>query len=347
MGLFLLAAAALTAATWSYGYRQALDPLAARGRSDLALAADRLVTQLQSYREAAVLLAEHPAFDALRGGGPVAPAEAVLQEGADKTGSLGMVYADPRAASLPPPGRFRSIWSGARFFDRATGGALGARLAGPGGPRSFSYAAPDFGPGGEVEGVLVVSVDLARLEQSWRGSLPSVWFTDASGTVVATNRTELLGWKKGTGDAVVSPAGEVFAVETERTGGHILRKQDWSPYVPRRALYLTEALPVIDMEASALVDVTPAQRMATLQAAAVAAVCSSSARSSFSRPSGGAPWRRRTPCWRPASPPAPAPCRRRTPRCAARWPSGRRPRPRCTARRPSWCRPASSRRWGR
>ncbi|EDZ48581.1 C4-dicarboxylate transport sensor protein [Rhodobacterales bacterium Y4I] len=59
---FLLAVAALALAAWSYGYRQALDSLAERSAADLALASDRVSTQLQVYQELAVLTAEHPAL---------------------------------------------------------------------------------------------------------------------------------------------------------------------------------------------------------------------------------------------------------------------------------------------
>ena len=57
---FLLAVAAVSAGVWRYGYLQALDQLARRGDADLALASDRLSTQLQVYRELAVLMADHP-----------------------------------------------------------------------------------------------------------------------------------------------------------------------------------------------------------------------------------------------------------------------------------------------
>ncbi|SFE20784.1 sensor histidine kinase [Roseivivax sediminis] len=281
VAIFLAAAAIVTAASWSYGVRAALDPLAARGRSDLALAADRLVTQLQRYREFAVLMADHPLLTARHTGGDRDAADRVLQEGADMTGSLSVVYADLSgdvlAASRGPwPQRMGAL----PFFERARSGALGARLetvparAPDDTParRVFSYAAPHFGASGRVEGVLVVSVDLARLEEVWRGSLPTVYFTDASGSVVATNRSELLGWRRGEGDRVISPAGRVYEVETVRRAGHVIRRQDWSPYVPESALYLTEALPVIGLDASALVDVAPARRLAALQASAVLAV---------------------------------------------------------------------------
>ena len=52
---FVLVVAALTAGVWYNGYGQALDQLARRGQSDLALASDRLSTQLQGYQELGTL----------------------------------------------------------------------------------------------------------------------------------------------------------------------------------------------------------------------------------------------------------------------------------------------------
>ena len=57
---FLLAVVALAGGVWRYGYLQALDQLARRAEADLALASDRLSTELQVYQELAVLLTDHP-----------------------------------------------------------------------------------------------------------------------------------------------------------------------------------------------------------------------------------------------------------------------------------------------
>lgn len=47
----------------------------------------------------------------------------------------------------------------------------------------------------------------------------------------------------------------------------------WGPYLPTNALHLVRPLPVIGMTGEALIDVAPARRLATLQAAAVAGLC--------------------------------------------------------------------------
>lgn len=272
---------ALGGGVWSYGYRQALDQVAARGASDLALAADRLVTQLQRYREFAVLMAEHPALVALTNGGSVEAAEAVLLDAADKTGTLAAFFADPSGRVLAASGA--GVMQGpvatqelaqSPAFRRALDGALGADHSNGGAfdQRTYRFAAPSFVPGGGVRGVLVVVVDIRALEQDWRGDLPTVYFTDQRGEVFMTNRSELLFWRRAGEGVMVAPDGRRIDGAVRRVAGHEIWQQDWSGYVPHRALYLATPLPVIDLDGVALVDVAPARRLAALQAAVVAAV---------------------------------------------------------------------------
>ena len=90
---FLAAVAALAGAVWRYGYGQALEQLARRAEGDLALASDRLSTQLQVYRELAVLMADHPALEGLDDPARARAAQALLLRVADKTAALDVVYA--------------------------------------------------------------------------------------------------------------------------------------------------------------------------------------------------------------------------------------------------------------
>ena len=170
--------------------------MAARGAADLALASDRLVTQLTRYRETAVLMSDHPVLMALAEGGDRGDAEALLLETVDKTSARAAYYAAPDGQVLASvSGPVPEDLAARPFFLRALDGALGAARDESSDPaaRSFSFAAPSFGPGGRVLGVLVVVVDVARLEQDWRGAWPTVWFTDAGGEVFITNRSEMLG----------------------------------------------------------------------------------------------------------------------------------------------------------
>ncbi len=274
IALYLAAVLALTAGVWAYGYAQALDQVAARGRSDLELAADRLVTQLQRYREFAVLMARHPTLDALHDGGERAQAEAVLLAAADKTGTLAAFYADTDGQVLAASnGTDLQDLAATPHFRRALQGALGVSLGLRDGQRRITFAAPNFGANGKVRGVLIAVVDVVELEQDWRGTLPTVYFTDESGQVFITNRSELLFWKRAGARVMMSPGGARYDVALQNVAGYEIWQQDWSPYVPQRALYLRTPLPVIGMEGVVLIDEAPARRLASLQAAVVAAVC--------------------------------------------------------------------------
>lgn len=275
IGLLLLAVTGLSAAVWVYGFAQALGPLAARGRADLALASDRLQTQLSRYRETAVLMAEHPAFAALGVGADRAAAEAVLQSVVDKTSALTAFYAAPSGQVLASarPGASGGLMQTA-YFQRALQGALGsAHGTMPElGRRAYSFAAPTFGADRKVRGVLVVVVDVDRLERAWSGARPSVYFTDATGGVFIANRSEMVGWQQQAA-GMQDRSGAILPVQDIRLAGQDLWRQAFSPYIPGLALHLETPLPVIGLTGEALVNVAPAARLASLQAAAFAALC--------------------------------------------------------------------------
>jgi len=275
--LFLIAVAAFSAAVWRTGYGQALDQVAQRGEADLLLATDRLTGQLQLYQQLAVIMAAHPALAAALEAGEGAGVRAVLVATADKTGALDVQLADNTGRVLASAkGMVDGQLAKSTYFRRAMTGALGeAHGINPvGGQRSYTFAAPIFGPDARVKGAVMVLADIGLVEAEWRGARPTVFFTDADGLVFITNRSELLFWQRAAGQEGLSPpsgpAGE-FAII--RQGVHVIWRESWSPYVPTRALHLARDLPVIGMRAEALVDVEPARRLATLQAGLVAAVC--------------------------------------------------------------------------
>ena len=275
---FLVLVAGLSAGVWRQSYVQALGPLAARGEADLALASDRLATQLQRYREFAVLMADHPALAGLDAASANRrrAASRVLLEAADKTGTLTAFYADTggRVLAAAHDVTPRDLTSAA-YFRRALNGALGAAHGSTAGfpQRTYSFAAPAFGPDGRVRGVLVAVVDIDDLEEDWRGSQPTVLFTDRDGEVFVTNRSELLFADLQDLTALTLPSGETLPARMRHVQDHAILEQRWSPYVPGTALLLRADLPVIDLTGHALINVWPAQRLAYLQAAAVASVC--------------------------------------------------------------------------
>ncbi len=290
---FALAVIGIGGATWIYGYRQALDSLAERSVADLALASDRVSTQLQIYQEMAVLLADHPALAQLQTPKDRALAQRLLRDVADKTAALDVFYADREGHVLAAAEGVTAVnVSGQDYFRRAMQGALGTGaevLAGKG-QRAYFYAAPNFSSQIDVRadvqadaqkdaqtgilGALVIVADVEDVEQTWRGSLPAVFFTDAQGEVFISNRPELLFWRPAVDDTALALRGDTqLSYRVSFAAEHEIWELSWSPYLPRRALHLTVELPVIGLQGQILVDVAPARRLASLQAAALAALC--------------------------------------------------------------------------
>ncbi|WP_299927279.1 ATP-binding protein [uncultured Pelagimonas sp.] len=270
--LYLACVAGLSWGAWSYGYSQALSQLSARGEADLALASDRLVAGLLRYRSTAVLQSDHPALAGLHTGDRPEAANQLLLETVDKTGALTAFYLDNQGTVLASShDGGPTSYAKSRFFQRAQVGALGAShgVNDRFDRRAYYFAAPSFAPGGGVRGVLVVAVDIDTLEQDWRASRPTVFFSNDKGQIFVTSRSELLFWQRGM-RGFVNPTGQVYDVERMRVHGFDMWHQTLSPYVPTKAMYLRQPLPVIGMTGEALLDVRPAQRLAGLQAAVVA-----------------------------------------------------------------------------
>ncbi|MEJ6479209.1 MAG: ATP-binding protein [Octadecabacter sp.] len=282
---YLALVAAFSGGVWWVGYSAALDQLERRGRADLALAADRLTSQLQRYRELAVLLADHPD---LQVGADPARATALLRETADRTGSLDVIVLDAAGRERVAAGDTAAQdHLGTPYFERAMDGALGVyhlvsdRFGGRSSRRAFVFAAPMFSPAGPVRGAVMVVADVDAVESAWRGDRPTMFFTDEAGVIFVSNRSELI-FRARDGDPVSAaqspeyPVGQVtaFVAYTPRLiGGHEIWRVDGGPYVPARALHLTLELPVIEMTGEVLLDVAPARQLAFLQAAVAAALC--------------------------------------------------------------------------
>jgi two-component system C4-dicarboxylate transport sensor histidine kinase DctB len=267
----------LAGGVWRYAYNQGLAQLTARGQADLALAGDRLVGQLQRYRDLAVMMADHPLVGvAVQQGGSDATVDLLLDV-ADKSAALdvmvlgrdGHVVASASGRAPLDLGRFALV-------KRALRGALGWGH-GPANPltkRAFFHAAPVFDQAGKVQGAVVVITDLNGIDYNWRGTNPAAFFTDAAGEVYISNRTELLFWRRPENSAgLIPPDGVAPRFSARMVGPHEIWQLGWGPYLPREALHLTQALPVIGMTGEVLLDVSQTRALALAQAAAVAALC--------------------------------------------------------------------------
>lgn len=285
--IFLTLVAAITGGVWWFAFNSALEQLAERGRSDLSLASDRLLGELQQYRELAVLTADRGEIRAALGGAAgLERPQTVLLRSADKTGTLEIRLVRPDGAVLVSSNRdilpAAENRVGNPAFARAMQGALGAHHARTSGVvgRTFIYSAPVFADGGGVIGAVEVDVNIWAVESAWLGDPHAVFFTDEVGVVFISNRTELLFRSRTT-----HPQAELvkFGYDARalspfvnhgvrRLGAFSLWSIDGGPYLPARALHLTQDLPRINMTGELLLDIWPALRIAGLQAAVAAAL---------------------------------------------------------------------------
>lgn len=280
---FLVAVAVLSLGVGWFGYMSALDQLEQRGRSDLALASDRLTGELGRYRELAVLLADHPVVAATLAGDRGDAAD-LLRETADKTGSLDILVVSQMGRELASAsGSGAENHASQPYFTRASDGAIGLYhlVHDRYGQRTFLFAAPVFSDAGPVSGAVIVVVNIDAVEAVWRGARPTVFFTDELGVAFISNRSELLFMARDLVDPPRTSTVDYNADILRPFMTHTVQNQQgravWSVegqrYVPRMALHLTLPLPVIQMTGEALMDVAPARTFARLQAGAAAAIC--------------------------------------------------------------------------
>jgi two-component system C4-dicarboxylate transport sensor histidine kinase DctB len=280
---FLVAVAALSAGVGWVGYMSALDQLEQRGQSDLALASDRLTSELHRYRELAVLMADHPIVAATVDGDATGVAE-LLRQTADKTGSLDILVVSVVGRELASAsGIGAELHRQQPYFTRAMDGALGVfhLVHSRYGQRTFLFASPVFSDAGPVIGAVIVVVDVDAVEAVWRGARPTVFFTDELGVTFISNRSEMVFMAREVGMTTRSATAEYapdllrpFMTHSvvDRRGRAVWTVQG-QRYVPRAALHLSLPLPVIQMTGEALLDVAPAQLLALLQAGVAAAIC--------------------------------------------------------------------------
>ncbi|MDE0589326.1 ATP-binding protein [Halocynthiibacter sp. C4] len=276
--VFILAVAGIAGGVWWFAFTAALVPLEERGRADLSLASDRLLGELQRYRQVAVLLADHPVLLSLANGGVEPRAHALLLETADKTGTLEIIFAnkDGRVLASSDGSETReSDISGEAVFERAMTGALGTdhkRLKETE-KRVFFFSVPVL-DGGAPLGVVVVKVDIEAVEESdWRGDPQAIYFTDDTGVIFVSNRSELLFRNRNLAPVEGSERDSFLKFTSNTIGPHEIWSLSGGPYFPKRALHLTQPLPVIGMTGEVLISTAPAERSALQQMMVAVALC--------------------------------------------------------------------------
>lgn len=274
---FLILVAGLATGVWRYGYVQGLALLAQRGQADLALASDRLVGQLQRYRDLAVGMADHPLVAEALAGRMKLQTRQLLLEAADKHTSLDILVLNSKGQILAAAQNLINVDLAQQpFVKRALRGALGwgHTHALPATDRAFYYAAPVFDVDGSVQGAVLVVTDLNRVDNNWRGSNTATFFTDDKGLVYISNRSELLFWRRPLGAAgLIPPNAPAPPFSSDYVGSHEIWNLGWGRYLPREALHLTQELPVIGMSGEVLVDVAQTRALARAQMVAFVGLC--------------------------------------------------------------------------
>ena len=274
IAVFLCATALLTTAAGWNAFTRNVTRLADRGHAETALAADRLASQLLRYRQAAGCLGDQAQVRAALAppvptGRALAP---LLQRMADLTGSLDILVLDPSGGVLDASAAEDAIrYRPGPEFRRALNGALGRdhRVDAASGRRLLLYAAPVFSDAGPVLGAVIVCIDAASVEASWRGEPQTIYFTDPGGTIFISNRDEVL--LRNT--ATVSTPTTFAPQAVYQVQGEAIWRLAEGAYIPTLALHLVQPMPVIGMRAETLVSVSPALRQAVLQAAAAGTLC--------------------------------------------------------------------------
>ena len=271
--LFLLAVAIFSGAIWNIGYRTALTGVADQGRVYLQSASDRLVGQLERFRQLADLIAHHPEAIAVTSG-EIPPVDILplFTRSADSTGALevGLLDADGRLVLASADSASGQDWSDRDHFERAMTGAMGfEHFVDEADRRIFSFMAP-VRVDGKPAGAVMVQVDMETIEESdWRSAPQVVLFTDETSQVFVTNRSELLFER-----FADAPQDDVFSPSRVNTfGTNTIWSLNGERYLPNRALYMELPRPVVGMTGHTLISTAPAERLASLQALVAAAVC--------------------------------------------------------------------------
>ena len=274
--LYLLASLILGGAVWYYASGTLLAELQQRGRSDLALASDRVVGEFHAHRLLAVATSQDPRL----ADKSTSPSElkTILMRTTDLSGALDYVLLDAQGNLIvnalgPPPAQ----WLGHSFVRHGLRGGIGMHhgVSDRFSRRAFYYAVPVFSDAGPVTRALVVVIDVERIEADFRGTRPAVYMTDEDGVVFFSNRSELLFRRR---DALAPPPEgfletplRPFVAHEERLfRGAEIWDIEAGRYLPARALHVERDIPLIGMQGEALIDISRASSAAFLQALAAA-----------------------------------------------------------------------------
>lgn len=263
---------------WRWSYSEALDKLERRGQARLSLTADRLVSQLESYRQIPVILTNNAVLQSNN----THEINGFLERMADITGALDIILLDTSGTAIAV-----ADWQGGGVIGqnyakrpdiiRAMNGALGFYHSkeNASAPRGF-YFSSAVRSASKIIGVISVQVDLEVLEVDWRADPETTFFSDENGVIFITNRNSLLLRVLGgvsEGADRYSPA-ILQAMPAYREDTYLGRKRwmfEVAGEIPQHALYLQTPLPIIGMTGNILLDISVVEQEARLRTALVTA----------------------------------------------------------------------------
>jgi len=262
---------ALAVIVWQHSMTVSVAELTRRGRSDLALASDRLASNLLRFRLLASWVAKDPRL--APGAATSEELSGVLLRANDLSGALDLVLLDRMlrpvaSASGQAPGDLAEQDFTRRALDGALGRGVGVNAVFN--RRAYYFAAPVLDAAGQVARVLVVVADISAIEAEFRGSRPVVFMSDPEGLIYFSNLTELALLQR---NGVAGPR-PFFEHSVTDTYGAEIWSMSAGRYLPARAVHVEQDLPVIGLHAEALVDLEPALSEAWLQAAVAGLTCS-------------------------------------------------------------------------
>ncbi len=290
--LYLALCGGLVWGYWAIAYRDALMQLADTGTVQLEQATDRLLGQLERFRQLPGLLADHPLV--ARALDPVnnpTTTNAFLLHNADLTGASDIYILDQSGTTIAssnanlPRSFMHHNYSFRPYFQDAINGGLGFfhALGTSSLQRGFFFAGPVRDANAKPIGVIVVKVDIEALETVWRAEPQILLFHDENGVVFLSNRSGLI-FKMYDYDPALQellnaqrqyPENGLAPLPSHNETvvfGHRLWQTPDHPIFPQTSLTLARPVPLIDMTAQIFVNVHDAQKQAQFRAMLAAAL---------------------------------------------------------------------------
>ncbi len=287
---YVVLSLALVATVYQLSLKSGLDQLSRSGAVIVEQSADRLIAQLESYRELTDLMARHPQISALlEGRSTTERTSEFMLRTALITGTKEIHALDAigrvQASSIleDQPQIIGADWSGRADVVAARTRRMGVyHSADENGQRSYYFARSVLRDDSTPQGYVVVKVNMDELEAEWRIDETVVTFFDPAGVGFVSNRLGLALRRDETLERVASatfdyPEGLIQQLPSYTpsvVGGVTLLNFPKGGEMPSRALAVSQDVPLIDMTARAFMDAQPAISQARLLASLSAALLS-------------------------------------------------------------------------